>query len=235
MPPSIARSVLDLLAPPRCLACRRRAAMPWCAVCATEVRVLPAGCPRCAAPRGRGHPCWPSSAPIDGTLAVYDYRGPVAAAVVTAKLRGATAGWGPLGRALAATVAADEPDVDLVTWVTTPRLRVRSRGIDHARVLAAAVADRLELPLVHGLDAVPVHDGRDRYRAVIDLPGSNVLVVDDVVTTGGTAVRAATALRRAGAGRIVLAVLARAGAHPLSGASQAVAAGISGPPSQGQW
>lgn len=166
---------------------------------------------------------------------MYDYRGPVAAAVVTAKLHGATAGWAPLARALAATVEADGPDVDLVTWVTTPQVRVRSRGMDHARVLAAPVADRLELPLVRSLDAVPVRDGRDRYRAVIDLPGSNVLLVDDVVTTGGTAVRAATALRRAGAGRIVLAVLARAGAHPLSGGPRGVAAGIPGPSSQDRW
>lgn len=206
--------------------------MPWCPVCAAEVRVLPAGCPRCAAPRGRGHPCWPPDAPIDGTIAVYDYRGPVATAVVTAKLHGAVAGWVPLGRALAARVETDGPDVDLVTWITTPRVRVRSRGIDHARVLAAAVADRLELPLIGSLDAVPHGDGRDHYEAVIGLPGSNVLLVDDVVTTGSTAVRAATALRRAGAGCIVLAVLARAGAHPLSGGTADPAAEISGPSSQ---
>ena len=235
MVPSLSRSVLDLLAPSRCLSCRRRAAMPWCPLCADEVRVFPAGCQRCAAPRGRGHPCWPPDAPIDGTLAVYDYRGPVATAVVTAKLHGAVAGWVPLGRALAATVDAEAPDVDLVTWITTPRVRVRSRGIDHARVLASAVADRIELPLVGVLGAVPGGDGRDRYEAIVDLPGSNVLLVDDVVTTGSTAVRAATALRQAGAGRIVLAVLARAGSHPLTGAPRNPTAGISGPSPQGRW
>lgn len=197
--------------------------------------MLPSGCPRCAAARGRGHPCWPPDAPVDGTIAVYDYRGPVASAVVTAKLHGAGAGWVPLGRALAATVEAEEPDVDLVTWITTPRVRVHARGLDHARLLATAVADRLELPLVGVLEAVAGGDGRDHYRAAVDLPGSNVLVVDDVVTTGRTAVRAATALRRAGAGNIVLAVLARAGAHPLSGGSRDPVAGISGPSPQARW
>jgi predicted amidophosphoribosyltransferase len=49
----------------------------------------------------------------------------------------------------------------------------------------------------------------------VRLPGSNVLLVDDVVTTGTTAWRAAAELRAAGAGRIELAVLARAGTHPL--------------------
>ncbi len=191
--------------------------MPWCVTCLAEVRVLPPGCPRCASPAARGHPCWPATAPIDGMVAVYDYRGPVAAAVVTAKVGGASAGWTPLGQRLAKAVVGYRPDVDVVTWVTTPAVRVRPRGVDHARVLAHAVATALDVPLAGLLDAEVESQGRDRYLARLTLPGSNVLLVDDVVTTGGTAVRAATALRRAGAGRIVLAVLARAGTHALTG------------------
>lgn len=191
--------------------------MPWCRICAAEVRELPRGCPRCAAPRGRGHPCWPPTAPVDGTIAIYDYRGPVAAAVVTAKVAGANGGWTPLAAPLARAVAADAPDVDAVTWITTPRSRTRRRGVDHARVVAGCVAQAVGLPLVRLLDAMPEVDGRDRYRARLALPGSNLLLVDDVLTTGGTVVRAGTALRDAGAGRIVVAVLARAGSHALTG------------------
>jgi predicted amidophosphoribosyltransferase len=209
---------LALLTPSRCLACRARGPLPWCERCHREVRPLPAGCPRCAAPGRPGHPCWPADAPVSATVGALDYRGPVAAAIVTAKVAGAHAGWGPLGRLLAARVASDPPPVDAVTWVTTAPGRRRRRGVDHARALAVAVAGALDLPLACTLSARAARDGRDRYRARSTLPGTELLLVDDVLTTGATIARAAAALCEAGAGRPHVAVLARAGPHPLAGA-----------------
>jgi predicted amidophosphoribosyltransferase len=211
-------SPLALLAPPRCLACRARGPVPWCDRCLRDVRPLASGCRRCGAPGRPGHPCWPPEAPIVATIAALDYRGPVAAAIVTAKISGAHAGWRPLGALLADRLATDPPAVDAVTWVTTAARRRRHRGIDHAHELAACVAESLGLPLVRTLEARPAADGRDRYRARRSLPGSDLLLVDDVLTTGVTLVRAATALREAGAGPAHVGVLARAGPHPLAGA-----------------
>jgi predicted amidophosphoribosyltransferase len=207
--------LVDLVAPPRCLACRARADPPWCERCQRQVTVLGPGCLRCAAPRGAAHACWPPDAPIAATTAVFDYRGPVSAAVVTAKLAGGRAGWGPLAEALAIRVGDRAPEVDVVTWVTTPASRVRQRGVDHAEVLARAVGRVLDAPVARLLDAVADGPARDRYRARLTLPGSIVLLVDDVLTTGSTAVRAAAALRAAGADRVEFAVVARAGTHPL--------------------
>jgi predicted amidophosphoribosyltransferase len=209
--------LLELLAPTRCLACRRRGPSPWCPVCAAHVRPLPGGCRRCGSPARPGHPCWPPDAPIAGTVAALDYRGPVAAALVTAKIGGAHAGWGPLGRLLADRVARDPPAVDAVTWVTTGPRRRRARGLDHAERLASAVAAVLELPLVGTLAAVAGGSGRDGYRALGPLPGTDLLLVDDILTTGSTLVRAATVLVEAGAAPPHVAVLARAGPHQLVG------------------
>lgn len=182
--------------------------------------MLPDGCRRCAAPRGSAHACWPPDAPIDGTVAAFDYRGPVAAAVVTAKLTGARAGWPSLAEVLAERVAAVATDAEIVTWVTTPTSRIRERGVDHAEVLARSVAAVLELPCVRLLDARAEARGTDRYCARRALPGTHVLMVDDVVTTGATAWRAASCLRASGADRVELAVLARAGTHPLGTVSR---------------
>lgn len=178
------------------------------------MRLAP-GCPRCAGSRGPGHPCWPPDAPIAATIAVFDYRGPLAAAVVTAKVAGAWAGWTPLARILAERVAGADPVVDVVTWVTTPAARRRRRGIDHAEVLARAVAAAIEVPCAPLVLVSDRNGGQDRFAARMRLPGSDVLLVDDVLTTGRTAGRVAEVLRTAGAGSVSLAVLARAGTHAL--------------------
>jgi len=192
--------------------------MPWCAGCAAQVRHLPIGCPRCACPPSAPHGCWPTVAPVDLTVAAFEYRGPVAAAVVRAKVGGARGGWAPLAAPLAARLRGTV--VDAVTWVTTAPATVRRRGVDHARSLAAVVAAAVDAPLMRLLDVGRGRAGRDGagpgpHRAVGRLPGGDLILVDDVLTTGGTAWGAAAALRAAGAGSVILAVVARAGTHPL--------------------
>lgn len=218
-------AVLDLLAPPRCLACRRRATPPWCRACAREVPLLadPA-CDRCGGPRALGHGCWPSDAPIASTRVAADYRGPVAAAIVAAKVGGAHAAWPALAAVLGARVAVAPPPVDVVTWVATGPDRVRRRGLDHAEVLARGVGTAIDVPVAALLAAARRPDGAEVQRPARRLPGSTVLLVDDVLTTGRTAAGAAAALRRGGAGAVHLAVLARAGDHPLTAGAGAVAA-----------
>lgn len=149
------------------------------------------------------------------TALAYDYRGVVARGLATAKLSGAHAAWPDLVAPLVVRLLERPPPVDVVTWVPTPRVRVRTRGLDHAERIARLVAAPLGLPAVRLLDVEVQRDGRDRYRSCRDLPGTEVLLVDDILTTGATAWRAATALHAAGSGQVRLAVLARAGTHAL--------------------
>lgn len=228
--PNLLHGLSALLAPDRCTACGDRGRQPWCGRCAAQagpLRIL-RSCDRCGAGPG-AHGCWPPDAPVSAGLSAYRYRGVVASAVVAGKARGATAVWPALGEHLADAVRrADLAGPDVVTWVPTDPRRVRERSVDHAEVLARRVAAALgasaarlltvamrrpDQALLPEVQRRRVPDGA--FRPARALRGGAILLVDDVVTTGGTAHAAAGALRRAGAGRVTLATLARAGDHRL--------------------
>ena len=213
--------LLDLLAPPRCVACLGRGGPVWCRACLDEVQWLrgQVACPRCASP-GRSHGCWPDWVPICSATALARYAGPVASAVVAGKVQGATAVWRHLGSWLGSCVEVEGHD--LVTAVPSDRRRVRARGHDHGPLLGAAVAARVRAPhrtLLEPVGRLPDRGQADdgvrlaapRFRPRGRFPDGRVLLVDDVLTSGTTIAAAAVALAAAGVSRIDVAVVGRAG------------------------
>lgn len=126
-------------------------------------------------------------------------------------------GWA--GRHLGAAVAAAPAplDVDLVTWVPAHPDQRRARGYDQGQLLARAVAGQLGIRtkalLVRRSGASRKGLGRDDrlvgpdVRARRSVRGS-VLVIDDVMATGGSLERCADVLRSAGAERVSGAIVA---------------------------
>ena len=126
--------------------------------------------------------------------------------------------------------AGDDPDPqtrrpDVVLAVPMHWLRRLGRGFDHAHAIAAGLACELDLPLGCELARVrntppQVHLPRTRrlenvrgafaVRSPAAVAGADVLLVDDVTTTGATADEAAKTLLAAGAQSVTLAVLAKA-------------------------
>ncbi len=78
---------------------------------------------------------------------------------------------------------------------------VATAGIPHA----ALVADRLGLPLAYVRGSAKAHGRQNRIEGKVD-PGQRVVVVEDLISTGGSSLEAVRALRDAGAE--VLATLA---------------------------
>lgn len=192
--------VLSPLAPPLCAACGgwAGAAEPLCGRCRSRLRWLPR-----------------PPVLLDG-LAVWApvaYEGPARPLVRALKFRGAL-------RALsvmAAQIAAGAPPALLAADALVPvplhPKRLRRRGFDQAELLARAVGRRTGLPVSGCLErrGEPVTQvGRGRLQRLAGVAGSIVagpgaqlparpLIVDDVITTGGTARACADALRAAGA------------------------------------
>lgn len=110
-----------------------------------------------------------------------------------------------------------------VTHVPTASKRIRQRGYDHAQLLARALANEKQLPYTPLLRRVGKTrqlgaTREDRLNQLNDafgissrvrIRGSSILLVDDIVTTGGTLEAAARCLRRAGAKRVDAVVFAQ--------------------------
>ena len=222
---TVARAVLDLVYPPRCAACGDATARePFCPTCAGAVDPVPPGCARCGLP-GPDAVCGAClSAPpaFDAVLAGGLFGGPLADAVHRLKYGGHPALARPLGRWLAARVSL--PAAAAVIAVPLARGRRIARGYDQAALLADALARAARLPRLRAAlwrsRETPPQVGRSRaeraanvrgaFQATPAVRGGDLLLVDDVVTTGATADAAAGALRDAGARSVIVIALARA-------------------------
>jgi ComF family protein len=130
----------------------------------------------------------------------------------------------PLGELLAAALPLDER-FDAVTAVPLHWRKQWHRGFNQSELLAREIARRRAIPLVRALGRVRFtqtqaglsNTGRRRNvaaafrcrRVAKTLAGWRVLLIDDVMTTGSTAAACARTLKQAGAGRVVLATVAR--------------------------
>lgn len=198
--------VLDALLPSACAGCNARA---------------PGLCARCRATL-RAAPDVPPPPGIDWWVAAFAYEGAAREAIARMKYRHQRAVLSWLAMCVAEVVPR-ECDVDMVTWVPASTQRVRDNGVDHGELLARHVATRRDLPVRRlfvregkwAQTGRPARERRDgpRLSAAIPHVPRTILVVDDVATTGATAVATARVLRGAGAREVAFATVARTPRH----------------------
>ncbi len=200
---SAERLTSALFGRPACVACDSRAG-PLCGSCRTLLRPPPS---------------LPPVAGLATCHALFDYAGPGRAAITALKYRNQRALLGELAAVLARLAP---PAVDHVVWAPTSARRRRQRGFDQAELLARRVARLIDRPIGPRLtrrggpqtgrsrsERLTAGDGNvgvgNRRRRS---PGGAVLLIDDVVTTGATLQRCATALAEVGFGPVHGRVLA---------------------------
>ncbi len=216
--------MLDLLLPQRCLVCGAGGAQ-LCAACRARLPLLvPPICERCGAPTA-----WPVARCRECAGRRLAFATARAAVAYDDGVRRLVAGWKERGLRRLAETAAEvvaerlpRPDARVVTFVPADERRRLHRGHHPAERLARALAAGWELPcepLLERARAVPRQRGlslveRRRnaagaFRSVTPVRGE-VILVDDVYTSGATAAAAASALRAGGARRVDAVTFARA-------------------------
>jgi predicted amidophosphoribosyltransferase len=210
-----------------------------CVGCAREGPALCSHCGRCLERLPRRATPTPAPPGLPPVYAVTGYDGAAKAALLAHKEEGRLVLARPLGRALALscfgvlTTAAGRPERVRLVPVPSTAARVRQRGHDPllriARECRRALSSAGIVAAVHpalravrsledqaGLTAQARHENLRGALRVVGRRSTEgpVIVVDDIITTGATAVEAARALTLAGADVLGVAVVAATERHP---------------------
>ncbi|MFP4105968.1 MAG: ComF family protein [Phycisphaerae bacterium] len=232
-----AGSVFDLLLPRVCVACGGGDPLQrnLCGDCSRRLLSLVSlpYCPRCASTLSPGlsahdEGCWQCPSPLPRFTAAVrlgPYSGPLRGMIRELKYRRNESAGRRLSELMAEAVTARcEAPPDLVLPVPAHWARRIGRGFDHAGRLAAMLARRLGVLCGNQLVRIrntPPQVGLSRTRRIENMRGAfgvkdpaavrgaNILLVDDVTTTGATANEAARQLIRNKALRVTLAVAAK--------------------------
>lgn len=231
---SLAARIQSLLFPLHCRLCGTRLATgpALCSGCRSDLPWLDTACRQCArslphAGNGlRCGACQKRSPAFDVTTAVLHYRPPADYLIQRLKFSGELAIAPLLSTLLAAKIAGRQsPLPELILPVPLHHTRLRERGFNQATELARHLGRTLDIPLDHRLckrmrktepqSLLPVNARRLNLRNAFSttgkLPARHIAIVDDVMTSGHTAGELSRVLKRAGAEKIEIWVIARAG------------------------
>ncbi len=216
--------------PSQCSVCRAWPAQPVCEACVQRFAQPVARCRTCALPTTGGATqcgaCIRQPPPLDGCFTAVAYAYPWSGCIGRFKFRNEP-GWAAALAELMRHAPWIEPTLDrcdLVVPMPLSAERLRQRGFNQAlelaRRLAPAKTDAHLLLRIRDTPAQTALGVAERARNVrgafaveplrsATLPGRDVVLVDDVMTSGASLFAAAETLRTAGAARITALVLAR--------------------------
>ena len=228
------RLLQSLLFPVHCRLCavRTGTAVSLCPDCSADLPWLESACHQCgcALPAGDDQllcgACQQRPPLFDTTTAILQYRPPVDYLVQRLKFSGELAIAPLLSELLALQVCSREDSLPgLIVPVPLHPSRLRERGFNQATEIARLLGKKLHLPVNHRLckrtrktdtqSLLPVKirhwNVRNAFAVTGEIPARHIAIVDDVMTTGHTVNELARALKRAGAERVEVWVIARAG------------------------
>lgn len=219
--------LLDLLFPPRCVNCKKNGGA-LCPQCLASMRyVSPPFCPRCNylrvstqanCPDCRAHPRI-----ITRIRAPALHEGVMREAIHALKYNRRRDVAQPLAQILAPLISQFDTRIDLLTSVPLHRARERERGYNQAELLAEQTARAVRCTYARVLERTRATtdqiglNARERrnnvenaFRADVPVKDLNIVLIDDVCTTGATLDACAAALFAQGARAVYGLTVARA-------------------------
>ncbi|MBC7261756.1 MAG: ComF family protein [Chloroflexi bacterium] len=206
---------LDFLFPPHCVNCGREG--DWlCPACQNQLSfILPPLCPKCGRHLGNALHCTAcQSLRIDGIRSVAYSEGILREAIHQFKYNGIQVLALPFGRMLYACWRSENIPADVLVPVPLHPQRIRQRGYNQSLLLAEQLSRYTGLPVdqttlqrvKNTLPQVDL-DARQRRENVTDafqctsasLAGKDIVLIDDVCTTGATLEACSDALKAQGA------------------------------------
>lgn len=231
MLPQVARLggiALNLLFPQWCVGCGKKGVC-ICHSCRRSLpRIMPPLCPRCGKPQSSGILCsncvsW--QAEIDGIRSPFRFDGVMRQAIHQLKYRNLRTLAAPLARLLNDYVITSPVPGEVLVPVPLHRKRLRERGYNQSSLLTRELGKLTSLPVVDDCLIRQRHAPPQTRTSTVDERQSNVadafacgdqrlrdkqvLLIDDVSTSGATLDACAVALKAAGATSVWGLVLAR--------------------------
>jgi ComF family protein len=217
--------VFDTLFPIYCLSCKSQASEYYCADCVKKLSlVLAQACLVCRKPSLAGftHPGCRNSITPNLSFNLYDYHDKnISKGIILGKYKFITKIYKQLGIELALTIKQQFDfilnDIDYIVPIPLARLRQRWRGFNQAEILAEKLSLVSEIQIMKLLlrkkntktqKDLPQEARFKNMRGAfgiapnIEINGKNIILIDDVCTTGATLRQAVKTLKQAGANKV---------------------------------
>lgn len=219
---------LDLLFPQYCIGCGKEGSF-LCSACHQSLsRIMPPLCPRCGKPQSSGILCpgcinWPAE--IDGIRSPFRFDGVIRQAIHQLKYRNLRALAAPLVELLQDYLTNNPMPADALVPVPLHPKRLRERATTNPACLAWELGKRINVSVVddclirqrHTPPQARTPAVEERWRNIANaftcrdhrLRDKQVLLIDDVSTSGATLNACAIALKASGASSVWGLVLAK--------------------------
>ncbi|MBA7559816.1 hypothetical protein ES708_01432 [subsurface metagenome] len=222
------RAALDLLFPRWCVGCGREGSFICYSCRQTLPRIVPPLCPKCGRPQPSGVLCphcvsW--QAEIDGIRSPFRFEGVIQQAIYKLKYGNIRALAQPLVRLLRDYLLTYPVSGKILVPVPLHPKRLRERGYNQSGLLARELGNIIGLPVIddclvrlrHTSPQVKTSTVTERQNNVAGafscrgdgLRDKQVLLIDDVLTSGATLDACAAALKAGGATSVWGLTLAR--------------------------